>query len=57
MGGLDDHTVGFEDLTAWRAQTSATFELEMFPGGHFFLQEHRAQLLAALRRRLAHLSP
>jgi medium-chain acyl-[acyl-carrier-protein] hydrolase len=52
MGGLDDHTVLFEDLAAWRLQTSAAFELEMYPGGHFFLQEQRAQVLAALRRRL-----
>jgi len=52
MGGLDDHTVVFEDLTAWRVQTDVTFELEMFPGGHFFLQQQREQLLAALRRRL-----
>lgn len=52
MGGLDDSTLLFADLTAWRAQTDATFELEMFPGGHFFLQQQRDQLLAALRRRL-----
>src|SRR5262249_41135547 len=50
MGGLDDPSITFEDLTGWRAQTNASFELEMFPGGHFFLQEQRAQLLAALRR-------
>ena len=53
MGGLDDRTVAFEDLAAWRVHTSAAFELEMYPGGHFFLQEQRAQLLAGLHRRLA----
>jgi medium-chain acyl-[acyl-carrier-protein] hydrolase len=53
MGGLDDHTVLFEDLAGWRVHTSAAFELEMFPGGHFFLQEQRSHLLSILRRRLA----
>jgi surfactin synthase thioesterase subunit len=53
LGGLDDRTVVFDDLAAWRTQTSATFHVELIPGGHFFLQDQRAQLLAVLRRRLA----
>jgi medium-chain acyl-[acyl-carrier-protein] hydrolase len=53
IGGLDDHTVVFDDLAAWRAQTSASFHVELIPGGHFFLSDQRAQLIALLRRRLA----
>lgn len=52
LGGLDDPSVEVGDLAAWRVQTSASFLLEMMPGGHFFLQEQRAQFLAAIRRHL-----
>lgn len=52
MGGLDDPMVSLDDLSTWRAQTRSTFEMEVFPGGHFFGQEQRPQLIAALRRRL-----
>jgi len=53
MGGVDDERVTPESLDAWQAQTAATFEREMFPGGHFFIQSARAQFLGSLGRRLA----
>ena len=39
FGGLQDCRVSASDLEAWRSQTSASFSLRMFPGGHFFLKE------------------
>jgi medium-chain acyl-[acyl-carrier-protein] hydrolase len=36
-GGDEDPTVSREELEAWRAQTSASFELRLFQGGHMYL--------------------
>jgi medium-chain acyl-[acyl-carrier-protein] hydrolase len=56
LGGLTDEKARLEDLDAWRAQTSAAFEREIFPGGHFFLQTARTALLGSLSRRLARIT-
>ena len=39
FGGLQDRRVSDSDLEAWRAQTSVSFSLQMFPGDHFFLKQ------------------
>ena len=39
FGGLQDSKVSDSDLEAWRAQTSVSFSLQMFPGDHFFLKQ------------------
>src|SRR5512140_477997 len=41
LGGLSDERTSIDELDAWRPQTSAAFERELFPGGHFFLQSER----------------
>ena len=56
LGGLTDEKARVEELDAWQAQTSAAFDREIFPGGHFFLQSARTAFLASLSRRLAHLT-
>ena len=53
MGGVDDERVTADGLDAWRAQTTAAFDCEMFPGGHFFIHSEREQFLGSLSRRLA----
>ncbi len=50
FGGLQDHEVSESDLEAWRAQTSVSFSLRMFPGDHFFLKQ--PLLLRALSQEL-----
>ncbi|HEX8161812.1 MAG TPA: alpha/beta fold hydrolase [Pyrinomonadaceae bacterium] len=55
-GGLRDAEVERERLEAWREQTTAYFTLQMFDGGHFFINEARPALLASLARELARLS-
>lgn len=57
MGGLNDHWVTAAELAAWRAQTTGSFEHEMFPGGHFFLHNEHARLLSSLSRRLSECWP
>jgi len=37
FGGLEDEEVSREELAAWYAQTRSRFNIQMFPGDHFFL--------------------
>lgn len=53
FGGQDDERVSQDDLAAWTDQTRSVFTLRVFPGNHFFLRSHRAQLLLAISRDLA----
>jgi surfactin synthase thioesterase subunit len=47
-GGADDPNVRPEHLAAWAEQTSASFAVRAFPGGHFYLRSAQAEMLAAL---------
>jgi len=47
-GGAEDPNVHRPHLEAWALQTTAAFAVRLFPGGHFYLQTHRAEFLAAL---------
>jgi medium-chain acyl-[acyl-carrier-protein] hydrolase len=47
-GGSDDPNVRPEDLEGWAGQTSASFAMRLFPGGHFFLHAGREAVLDAL---------
>jgi acyl transferase domain-containing protein/surfactin synthase thioesterase subunit/acyl carrier protein len=48
FGGEEDSIVRSEELAEWKAQTSSSFRLQMFPGDHFFLHQDRAELLEAI---------
>jgi medium-chain acyl-[acyl-carrier-protein] hydrolase len=37
FGGTDDQRVSRERLEGWAVQTSSRFELQYFPGEHFFV--------------------
>jgi surfactin synthase thioesterase subunit/glycosyltransferase involved in cell wall biosynthesis len=54
-GGLEDERITRGHLDAWAGETTQSFRLEMFPGGHFFLQTNQAEFLRALARDLAEL--
>ncbi|MFE9674358.1 thioesterase II family protein [Streptomyces sp. NPDC006259] len=41
LTGEQDPRVSPEEAAAWKTHTSAEFRLESFPGGHFFLSDHR----------------
>jgi medium-chain acyl-[acyl-carrier-protein] hydrolase len=51
-GAVEDEEVSRENLEAWREQTTAAFNVRMFPGGHFFLHDARPLLLRTLAREL-----
>lgn len=48
LGGADDRMITRDDLMAWDAETSREFRLRLFPGGHFYLDKQRSELLAAI---------
>ncbi len=41
FGGLEDTDANSDELNAWRDQTSSTFTIDMFPGGHFFINNKK----------------
>ncbi len=52
FGGSEDSTTR-ETLMAWREHTQAEFSLDVLPGGHFFVLEREATVLAHIEQRLA----
>jgi len=48
FGGQQDPAASRQQLEAWQDFTTDRFDLHMFPGNHFFIQEHRRQLLAVI---------
>jgi surfactin synthase thioesterase subunit/glycosyltransferase involved in cell wall biosynthesis len=52
-GGAEDPSVHRQHLEGWAAETTANFAVRVFPGGHFYLQTHRQEFLAALARDLS----
>jgi len=52
FGGVDDPKASREDLLAWRELSHGPFRLQLFPGGHFYLQQDPAPLLQAVQREL-----
>jgi len=51
-GGTEDPNVSRAHLEGWALQTTAAFAVRLFPGGHFYLQTHGRDFLAALARDL-----
>ncbi|WP_394833373.1 alpha/beta fold hydrolase [Pendulispora rubella] len=52
FGGTEDRAVRRVELEAWRRETRSSFALKMFPGGHFFINEVRSQVLRAMELEL-----
>ena len=52
FGGEEDPKISRDELSAWRAQTTKSFSLRMFPGGHFFLQSAPSLFLRVLAQDL-----
>ncbi|MEM9507323.1 MAG: thioesterase domain-containing protein [Cyanobacteria bacterium P01_E01_bin.35] len=48
FGGDSDTEVTPEELAAWREQTTGKFSLEIFTGGHFFIESGRSLLLKSV---------
>ena len=52
FGGDADRSVPQHSLEAWRYQTTGPFRSQLFPGGHFFLNQMLPSLLTELNRDL-----
>jgi surfactin synthase thioesterase subunit len=46
--GDADPQADVEDAEAWREHTGAGFALRVFPGGHFYLDAHRAEVVGEI---------
>jgi medium-chain acyl-[acyl-carrier-protein] hydrolase len=53
FGGSEDRLTPREHLDAWRSVTSRSFRVRVFPGGHFYLDRQRADVLADISATLA----
>ncbi len=51
-GGADDERITRWHLETWAEQTTKSFSVEMFPGGHFFLNADQGEFLKAVARDL-----
>jgi len=51
----DDDSLKPADLQVWHRHTQGPFQIDTFPGGHFYIQEQEAALLQLIARRLASL--
>jgi medium-chain acyl-[acyl-carrier-protein] hydrolase len=45
FGGIEDYSVTTDELMAWRNQTTGQFRYHLFPGDHFFIYSHQADVL------------
>lgn len=52
-GGIDDEHVRPDDIAAWAELTTGRTSLRIFPGGHFYLNDQRQSLVAAIAVELA----
>lgn len=53
FGATCDPLVDHEALAAWSEHTSGPFDVDVFPGDHFFLETQQSAMLRAVRSRLA----
>jgi len=47
LGGISDYSVDAESVRSWTELTTTAASMRLFPGGHFFLEQH-IDLIAAL---------
>ena len=52
FGGQQDSEVSADDLQAWEEETTRPFQRHLLTGGHFFIRESEADLLAIVNRYL-----
>ncbi|MEZ0090833.1 thioesterase II family protein [Streptacidiphilus sp. EB129] len=52
LTGDDDPRVTIEEAHDWERHTSGDFDVRVFPGGHFYLTDRAAEVLAVIREAL-----
>lgn len=56
LTGDADPLATVDEVESWRDHTTGPFDLKVFQGGHFYLDEHRAGVVEVLAEHLKHLS-
>lgn len=52
FGGIKDNTVSCNEVQDWYQLTNSRFDSHFFPGGHFFLNEYKKELLQFINKEL-----
>lgn len=52
-GGADDRIANETNMRVWASRTTGDFQLRMFDGHHFYLQDHAAEVAADVERHVA----
>lgn len=52
LTGDEDSEVTMDEARAWSEHTRAAFDMKVFPGGHFYLNEHAPAVMDEIRRRI-----
>jgi pyochelin biosynthesis protein PchC len=52
MVGDDDPKAEVDDVALWSEHTTGPFELRVFPGGHFYLNDHAAEVTELIAARM-----
>ena len=50
LAGSDDRTVLPKSVEEWARRTTSSFQMQTFPGGHFFLRERSAEITSLVFR-------
>ncbi|MFD9905955.1 thioesterase II family protein [Streptomyces sp. NPDC059063] len=53
LAGDEDPKASHEEVAAWGTHTAGDFELRTYPGGHFYLLDHTADVLSLIEERLS----
>jgi surfactin synthase thioesterase subunit len=51
--GKEDPKTTIDEARAWAEHTTGDFDLNVYPGGHFFLARHQSEILKVISGRLA----
>lgn len=54
LGGTQDREVPPRWVEEWRRQTSRSFDLRYFRGGHFYFNDHLAEVASVVERAITH---
>jgi surfactin synthase thioesterase subunit len=53
FAGDEDPKMTIDEARAWAEHTTGDFDLNVYPGGHFFLAQHQSEILRMISERLA----
>ena len=54
LGGMSDPAISSANLKGWQVRTSAKFTHHEFPGKHFYIDDEREAVMAAITNDLNH---